>query len=267
MIGCMTRQGRNDNSVNCADEGVARARTIGIKPLALTRMTGCHPGSLKAFTLIELLVVISIIALLASLTVGLSGVAGRKSKESRIKADLNKLITAIDGYIGAIGSPPRDNPGKPSTNQLFYELTGTIFENGQFHIPSRTETISPQAISTFFNAPGFGNSVRPGDNLKFSHEFRASEYKEISSNPDIEILIVPVKGPSTFTTANGTKAPLPITAADKTVVNPWLYDCSSPNRNNNKPNGFDLWTEVVIGNKIIRFSNWEKDPVVIGSTR
>jgi prepilin-type N-terminal cleavage/methylation domain-containing protein len=222
----------------------------------------------EGFTLIELLVVISIIALLASLTVGLSGVASRKSKESRIKADLNKLATAIDGYIAAIGSPPRDNPGKPSTNQLFYELTGTIFENGSFHIPSRAETITPQAITTFFNAPGFGNSVRPTDNLKFTHEFKPADFKEISRTPDVEILVVPVKGPTSFTTPAGRgPAPLAIQSADGTIVNPWLYDSSSANRNNNKPNGYDLWTEVIIGNKVIRFSNWEKDPVVIGPAK
>src|SRR5690242_13512197 len=80
-----------------------------------------------AFTLIELLVVISIIGVLAGLTVGLTGLATRRSKESRIRGEMTKLINAIENYKSAIGSYPPDNPGFPSTNQLFYELSGTVY--------------------------------------------------------------------------------------------------------------------------------------------
>ena len=83
----------------------------------------------SAFTLIELLVVIAIIGVLASLTVGLSSVASRKSKESRVRGELDKLATAIDNYKAALGTYPPDNPGKPWLNQLFYELSGTIYTN------------------------------------------------------------------------------------------------------------------------------------------
>src|SRR5439155_4656609 len=65
-----------------------------------------------AFTLVELLVVISIIALLAGLTVGLSGVAIRKSKESRMRGELNRLVTLIENYKAKIGYYP------PSTEAL-----------------------------------------------------------------------------------------------------------------------------------------------------
>src|SRR4051812_1695511 len=63
----------------------------------------------RAFTLIELLVVISIIGVLASLVVGLSGVAGRKSKESRVKVELSRLINAVENYKSTMGFYPPDH--------------------------------------------------------------------------------------------------------------------------------------------------------------
>ena len=238
---------------------------------SLVRRWSCRSGA-AAFTLIELLVVISIIALLASLTVGLSGLAARKSKEARLKGDLNRFAAAIENYKSAIGSYPRDNARGnsvlPSTNQLFYELSGTYYTDGQFQIPGRSEGVSASAVTRFFNAPGFGNSVRrdSGEKLRFTEEFKPSQFKAIrdSGNTLVEILIAPVRGPEKFT-YNGVVAPLAIRAADGTMVNPWLYDSSSPNRNNRR--GFDLWTEVIIGKQIMRFSNWEKDPAVVGSVR
>ena len=220
--------------------------------------------SVRAFTLIELLVVISIIGLLATLGVGLTAVASRKSKESRIKGDLNKLVTAIENYKAGLGFYPPDNPGKPSTNQLFYELSGTTYDqpgtrDGTFLLADGQLKITTAGVNNLFGSRGFSNSARPGEKPKFSEEFKPSQYKELGANQFVA-LIVPVKAPLTFT-YNGIAMKLPLTTADKSEVNPWLYDSSSPVRNNKK--GFDLWTEVIIGRDVIRFSNWEKDPVVL----
>lgn len=222
------------------------------------------------FTLIELLVVISIIGVLASLTVGLSGVASRKSKESRLRGDLNRLVTSIENYKAALGMYPPDNPEKPSTNQLFYELSGTVFDSsggrGYFTAPNQQVRMDAASIAQIFKARGFANSVRSGDTPKFSEEFKPSQYGEIVGELDVEILVSPVKGPDLFL-YQGRSAPLAIAVRGnpKNKLNPWLYDSSSPNRNNR--NTFDLWTEVIIGRNIIRFSNWEKEPVVIGRAK
>ncbi|MBM3833140.1 MAG: type II secretion system protein [Verrucomicrobia bacterium] len=217
----------------------------------------------SGFTLIELLVVFSIIALLAGLSVGLVGVASRKNKESRVKAELNKYVTAIENYKAAIGSFPPDNPGKPSTNQLFYELSGTVYTRNKFEIPGSEEGILDANVRPIFGRSGFANSSRDEKELKFTEEVKPAQYKEVNiPGVDIEVLAVPVNGPKT-STYNGVSFPLQIPARVGAVpINPWMYDSSSPNRNN--PNGFDLWAEVVIGRDIIRFSNWEKDPTVIG---
>ena len=78
------------------------------------------------FTLIELLVVIAIIAILAALVVGLSGTAGRKMTESRVKAELAAIETAIEAYKNKFGHYPPDNPDTPTLNALYYELTGVL---------------------------------------------------------------------------------------------------------------------------------------------
>jgi hypothetical protein len=85
--------------------------------------------------------------------------------------------------------------------------------------------------------------------LQFRTEFKASQVKRLVT-PPIDILVSPVRGP--------------VNRALKTVegpdANPWLYVSTSPTNNTDR---FDLWTEVVVGGKLMRFSNWEKDPVVL----
>src|SRR5205823_6066973 len=113
------------------------ARGSKINPSALSA-----PGS--AFTLIELLVVIGIIALLAGLAVGGSKYASTKMKESRIRAELHALVTAIEAYHAEFNQYPPDNVVRrdpilvnPVTNALYYELTGVIVDDakGTYHSP------------------------------------------------------------------------------------------------------------------------------------
>ena len=224
--------------------------------------TGAGP---VAFTLIELLVVISIIGVLAGLVLGLTGVASRKGKEGRIKVEMTKLINAIENYKSAVGYYPPDHQimsngvpvGLPSPNQLFYELSGTVYDSRskQFYVPGRGEPMAPVSIKSVFNSLGFANAGREQKDVKFTEEFKASQYKRISANPPVDVLVAPVPGPKpgpgSWTMNLGAAG----------TANPWLYVSTSPTNN---PERFDLWTEVVIGNKRIRFSNWEKDPVVVG---
>src|SRR5439155_1461983 len=102
------------------------------KRSSLWFMTWHAPRS--AFTLIELLVVIGIIGLLAGLIVGLTSYTARKTKESRVRAELNQIATAIEAYKARFAHYPPDNVVSrnpflvvnPVTNSLFYELTEVL---------------------------------------------------------------------------------------------------------------------------------------------
>ena len=244
-------------------------RIQGAPGAGTVRMETNRIRRVRAFTIVELLVVISIIALLASLTVGLSSIASRKSKESRMQGELNKLVTAIESYHAAIGSYPRDNPFTPAVNQLYYELSGTYFSRsgnqGFFSLPNRDQRMSSRVVEEFFHAPGFANSVSvdSGDKPKYTEEFKPEQVKRINQDPAFEVLVAPVKGPNQFThiTDKPRVLPLAMKSADGTMVNPWLYDSSSAQRNNRE--SYDLWAVVVIGKNLVRFSNWESTPTVL----
>jgi prepilin-type N-terminal cleavage/methylation domain-containing protein len=217
-----------------------------------------------AFTLIELLVVIAIIGLLAGLAVGLSINVKRSSTISRIRAELRQLETAIEAYKGKFGHYPPDNvvsqpPAtpyvivNPVTNQLFYELTGTIIDGVGFKIPNRDEIIPGNTVKLFFGAEGFVHaSKNPREVKPFINNLKSSRYALINRSPDVEVLVVPVPWP-----LNSPGLPPPIDVTGFKQVNPWRY-VAYPHATNN-PNGFDLWAEFVDGKKVRIICNWSKD--------
>ena len=159
----------------------------------------------KAFTLVELLVVIAIIGLLAGLIVSLSGHAIEKSRLSRVQVELKNVETVIQNYKEKKGFYPPDNPASTVINQLFYELTGTIYVPGAnppvtavFKTVKGSEQISATLVASTFNVGGFVNTTQdPVENPVFSFEFSPSQYAEVSSSPnEIELLVCPVSGPN-----------------------------------------------------------------------
>jgi len=217
-----------------------------------------------AFTLIELLVVISIIALLASLIVGLARYAGQSNKRSRVQAELNQVITAIEAYKAHFGHYPPDNfvasskIVNPVTNQLFYELTGAIVDEGSgvFRARDRQQGISSGLVMTYFNRDGFENAGTNPKELKSFISLKASQRRAISRQSlglEIEVLAVSLDWP------NDPRFPPPFNySTDPQIrrVNPWRYVSTNPTNN---PDSFDLWAEFVEGGKIKVICNWSKD--------
>lgn len=242
---------------------------------------------LVGFTLIELLVVISIIGILASLVLSVSGAVLRKARESRIRSEMSRLVSLIENYKSRLGTYPPSNEallGLPSNalpeardqlaavNQLYYELSGTVFKVagtlGTFTPIGREaqSALNADEITFKFSVDGFANSARSPRDVRISSSFKASERKLVVEKGGFETLAVPL------VVAAGDRVPPNVILLtgknpktgqpDGTKVYPWFYDPSSANRFNAET--YDLWAKVVIGKNITRISNWEPRSVVIG---
>ena len=235
----------------------------------------------RAFTLIELLAVIAIIGVLASLTVGVTALVSRKSKEARTRAELAKIELAIRNYHSKFGFYPPDNLRDPYTlavdpevNQLYYELTGALFDRatGVYRVGAGGEGISRATYNAVFgagtNVPGIFNSSESRANIRnFLAASRESHVEHIKESPPdafhLDALAVPVRWPISHPKADTDLRFVPPLdgfasvgpGVDQRWVNPWRYVSSNPTNN---PGEFDLWAEIVIGDEIVVIGNWEE---------
>ena len=113
-----------------------------MKPISKTK---------RAFTLVEILVVISIIAVLAALTVGLYSVVRDKTVESTILAEMEQVKLALQSYKEKHGNFPPSYPppppyplSGPANNKLYYYLSGEA--ELVRHLGAQFRTNSPTAI-------------------------------------------------------------------------------------------------------------------------
>ncbi len=220
-----------------------------------------------AFTLIELLTVISIIALLATLGAGLAGVASRKAKESAIKGELAKLVTAIENYKSDLGQYPPDNARNgrnvnPAVAPLYYELVGSYSTNNGsvYFTADRAEQLTIAEIQSAFGLGGFINSVvypeKPRSYLRDLTPRQRREIRLPNAN-DIELLAVPVDWPRKLLSLS----PLHSVTTDPRLqeINPWHYVSSRPTNNTAS---FDLWAVWATGrtvdgtNELRLIGNW-----------
>lgn len=235
---------------------------------------GGRPSSGRArrgFSLIELLTVISIIGVLAAIGVGLATVAGRKSKEAAIRAERDRLVTAIERYRFDFNQYPPDNARNglnvsPVVHPLYYELVGTISsQQGMYYqTTDREERLSAAEINQAFNRKGFMNSAEaPQEPKNYLEGLKARQRQEVSvaGVRDVELLAVPVEWPVNQA-VNGVSlkesAPLKGLVSDERLlrVNPWQYVSTRPVHNQNS---FDLWAEVVIGKQRKIIGNWKEE--------
>ena len=232
------------------------------KRSSLWFMTWHAPRS--AFTLIELLVVIGIIGLLAGLIVGLTSYTARKTKESRVRAELNQIATAIEAYKARFAHYPPDNVVSrnpflvvnPVTNSLFYELTGVLVEEdrrggGTFRSPNRSQKFGAGMTQKYFGLDGIENAGTGAKDIKPFIQLKSTQRAVINPKsapePELEVLVVSVPWP--LTRKGDQPSPVP-------GLNPWRYVSTQPTNN---PATFDLWAEYVEGGKVKIICNWSKD--------
>jgi prepilin-type N-terminal cleavage/methylation domain-containing protein len=184
----------------------------------------------SAFTLIEMLVVIAIIGALAALIVGAAGIYREKSVRSRVETELRQIVGAIESYQKKFGFYPPDNgktPNDPARPPLYYELTGT--------------PLDPAAASGLFGVRGIVNTApnnEQGQDFFSNLGIEGKRYRAIGqqNGRDVYALTLPLKGPDG-------------------EVNAWRYVSKNPTNNTET---YDLWAEVLVGNKRIIISNWKE---------
>jgi prepilin-type N-terminal cleavage/methylation domain-containing protein len=214
----------------------------------------------SGFTLIELLVVISIIGVLAALTLSALKSVKRHQYISHTQAEMGLLETAIQRYHDAYGFYPPSNPNYPADpsqsmfSPLYFELLGTTSNNGNYQTLDGSASISASTMTSGFGVGGFINCTKgSGDDAHSAQNFLpglkpkqfglniTNTYKSVSV--PVALLLGSVGGPD--------QNYQPLNAPN---VNPWRY--ASPGTNN--PNSYDLWIQLVISGQTNLVCNWSK---------
>lgn len=211
--------------------------------------------SVPAFTLIELLTVIAVIAVIAALIFPVANTVKRQAFLHNAQAQMSQLETALENYKSTWGFYPPSCPNGPLTNQLYYELSGTILTNASYMTLDRTATIPVSSLSTVFgpgvggfmncNKPGADESVQQARN--FLPDLNTNQvYTAVVNGKQFSLLVTPVGGP------DGSYNPLG--AANNAGANPWRY--AYPGINN--PASYDLWIQLEIAGNSNLICNWTK---------
>ena len=118
-----------------------------------------------AFTLIELLIVVSIIAILAGLTLSTLGYVNRKSAESRARTEVVALSSAIENYKLDVGSYP---PAADLYNELIGQ--GSINDGKVFFEPPPgmvNTNVKPRVFVDPYGQTYNYNPGKPSRNIGF----------------------------------------------------------------------------------------------------
>jgi hypothetical protein len=138
--------------------------------------------------------------------------------------------------------PPDNTSGNPNINQLYYELSGAVWDGTKYTDFSGVDTILPSTLMAMFGVGGIVNASKTGERpLNFFNQ----------DVPTVDIggakmVKVPVDWPDNYP-----NPPVPA----KPTVNVWRYNSSSPIHNKNS---YDLWAVIVLRNKEITISNWDR---------
>jgi prepilin-type N-terminal cleavage/methylation domain-containing protein len=208
----------------------------------------------RAFTLVEMLVVIAVIAILAAIIFPAFGNIKRKAAIQKAQTELKLVASAITSYKQQYGHYPPDNPTNAAINGLYFELLGTVLKGANFETKNGDGRIPAASVLGTFGQGGFVNCSKGGgdDNAqaakKFLVELKPAQYGEIV--PGVRLLACSVTWPEK----------LGVGGAGVLTLNPWRYDSSNPTNNSGE---FDLWVDIIVGDKTNRISNWSDKPVIV----
>jgi hypothetical protein len=170
-----------------------------------------------------------------------------------IRAERAQLESAIEAYRRAFGHYPPDHvlSRQPLvvdavTNQLFYEISGTVFNPaGRCFECERCTAVSGPTLAAYFQVERFSNVVTA-----------PAVARSFLPATDVFIgeLTEKIPGLKTFG-----YAPLPEEVdpetANEFVISPWRYVTTQPTNN---PGRFDLWIEVDVNNQHLVVGNWKR---------
>lgn len=216
-----------------------------------------------AFTLVEMLIVISIIAVLAAMIFPAFAAVKKSMTIKKARAELKAVAMAIDSYKDKKGYYPPDHNGftNATTTSLYFELSGvtntpvsTVAANNWFETFDGAAKINAFDCQNTFGQGGIMNcSKATGEDggqaaTVFIKQLKPNQYGEIA--PGVRVLTCSVVWP-----LDSGKI---IAGVD--YVNPWRYVSTGPTNNNES---YDLWVDIVVGNKTNRISNWSETPEIV----
>ncbi len=222
-----------------------------------------HSRNLKqtfAFTLVEMLVVIAVIAILAGLLFPAFSSIKRQMTITKAKAELKAVAFLIDSYKSKKGFYPPDHvitlaPGgvNPVSNSLYFELSGVNNTALGFQTFDKAATITVGDCQTYFGQGGILNCSKNGEDggqpaTEFIKQLKPNQYFQIATG--IRVLTCSILWPLD-------KGDI---IAGAPSANPWRYVSTGATNNHDS---YDLWVDIVIGDKTNRISNWDEKPQIV----
>ena len=187
------------------------------------------------------------------MVIPITGAMSRARIKAKARTELEQVATGIELYKAKLGHYPPDNQSNPATNQLYFELLGTIFTNGVYTTLDGSAVVSAGSLVNAFP------SIPPGAVGGFVNSSQGTTGDEGRSASSFLNGLKPGQVATTYN-AGGNLVKILVSSVPNlgNRLSTICYVSSSPTNN---PNSYDLWVDVMINGVTNRISNWNKDPI------